>query len=155
MPTRKQRRREAKQKRHEYEYVYVDSEGNELEEPPEGLGPAEETSTARRNGKPAEAAKAKPKTQQKRAGRPLRTPQPPSWRRAARRSLILGAVVFALFYAGGKGANRFYSAAGLAVLYTILFIPFTYYVDRFAYNRFQRREQAGGAATKGSTAKKR
>ena len=34
MPTRKQRRRQAKVKRHEYEFVYVDSEGHELEEPP-------------------------------------------------------------------------------------------------------------------------
>ena len=31
MPTRKQRRRQAKNKRHEYEYVYVDEEGNEVE----------------------------------------------------------------------------------------------------------------------------
>ena len=37
MPTRKQKRREAKSKRHEYEFVYLDSEGNELEEPPEEL----------------------------------------------------------------------------------------------------------------------
>ncbi len=37
MPSRKQKRREAKSKRHEYEFVYVDSEGNELEEPPEEL----------------------------------------------------------------------------------------------------------------------
>ena len=30
MPTRKQRRREAKARRHDYEYVYVDDEGNEV-----------------------------------------------------------------------------------------------------------------------------
>jgi hypothetical protein len=33
----------------------------------------------------------------------------------------------------------------LAVIYTILFIPFTYMIDRFAYNRFQQRQQGGGS----------
>ena len=155
MPTRKQRRREAKQKRHEYEFVYVDSEGNELEEPPEGFEPEEERVAARRNGKPDDTAKSKPKAQQQRGRRPGRTPQPPSWQRAAKRALILGGVVFALFYLGGKGANRFYSAAGLAVLYTLLFIPFTYYVDRFTYNRVQRRQEAAGSGAKSTAPKKR
>jgi hypothetical protein len=32
-----------------------------------------------------------------------------------------------------------------AILYTALFIPFTYFIDRFAHNRWQRRaEQQGG-----------
>jgi hypothetical protein len=155
MPTRKQRRREAKQKRHEYEFVYVDSEGNELEEPPEGLEPEAERGAGRRNGKPAEASKPRSKAQQQRGGRSLRTPQPPSWRRAARRALILGAVVFALFYAGGKGTHRVYSAARLAALYTLLFVPFTYAVDRFTYNRFQRRHEAASSGDKGSATKKR
>ena len=35
MPTRKQRRRALKERRHEYETVWVDSEGNELAEPPD------------------------------------------------------------------------------------------------------------------------
>jgi hypothetical protein len=152
MPSRKQRRREAKQKRHEYEFVYVDEEGNELDEPPEGF---EETTrpAARRNGsEPKAAHKTAQKTPaQGRRGRAMRVPQPPSWQRAARRSLILGVVVFVLFYAGGKGGNRVASAAGLAALYTVLFIPFTYAIDRFAFNRFQRRQQGGDASAKKPT----
>ncbi|SRR5581483_11414793 len=144
MPTRKQRRREAKQKRHEYEFVYVDAEGNELDEPPEGL---EAKPAVRRNGKAAAATSDKRKTAQ-RGGRAGRVPQPPSWQRAARRALILGAVVFVLFYMGGKGGNRTVSALGLAALYTLLFVPFTYVIDRFAYNRWQRREQEGGGTRK-------
>jgi hypothetical protein len=58
MPSRKQRRREAKSKRHEYETVYLDGEGNELdpEEVPEELldRPRNDRAAESRNGgKPA------------------------------------------------------------------------------------------------------
>jgi hypothetical protein len=140
MPTRKQRRRAAKERRHEYETVWVDSEGNELEDPPEELvtaGPEK-----RANGS---TPKAKPQPQ--RGGRPIKVPPPPSWRRALRRSLILGGAIFALFYVlGAKKGGSLGSAAALAVLYTALFIPFTYFIDRFAHNRWLRRaeQQSGG-----------
>lgn len=144
MPTRKQRRRAAKEKRHEYETVWVDSEGNELEEPPEdAVREAEE----RRDGKTATKAEAKTKQPQQRGGRAARTPPPPSWQRAGRRSLILGVVVFALFYlTSRKSGSSIYSVALIAVLYTALFIPFTYAIDRFAYNRYLRRTQGGDAS---------
>ena len=137
MPSRKQRRRAQKERRHEYETVWVDAEGNELEEPPEGLRDAPET---RQNGKP------KAKAQPQRGGRAGRVPQPPSWERAARRSLIIGAVIFALFFVLGSknGGHNIPTALGLAGLYTLLFIPFTYFLDRFAYNRFQRRTDQPG-----------
>jgi hypothetical protein len=140
MPTRKQRRRAAKGKRHEYETVWVDAEGNELEEPPE------ETLAQERDGKgksrPDPVQKGKP---QGRGGRAARVPPPPSWQRAGKRALLLGAVVFALFYlSGGRSGNRIVSALGLAAIYTALFVPFTYAIDRFAYTRWQRREQAEG-----------
>lgn len=132
MPTRKQKRREAKSKRHDYEFVYVDDEGNEVEAPDE---PAEK----RRNGsKPAPAAKKTKASQPARAGR--RTPQPPSWRRAGRRAVVLGAVVFALFGVLAKGHN-YAGAAVAAVIYTILFVPFTFLLDRFTYRRWLAREQ--------------
>jgi hypothetical protein len=137
MPSRKQRRRAQKERRHEYETVWVDEEGNELEEPPEDAVAA---STAKRDG-------AKPKAQQRqRGGRGGRVPSPPSWERAARRSLILGAVIFALFFVLGSknGGHNVLSALGLAGLYTLLFIPFTYFLDRFAYTRFQRRAEQQG-----------
>lgn len=143
MPSRKQRRRAQKERRHEYETVWVDAEGNELEEPPEDLPAAPEK---RNNGKP--------KAQPQRGGRAGRVPPPPSWERAARRSLILGAVIFALFFVLGakNGGHNIASALGLAGLYTLLFIPFTYFLDRFAYNRFQRR--AGQQGQKGQARKR-
>lgn len=130
MPTRKQKRREAKAKRHDYEFVYLDDDGNEVEAPSET--PAE----TRRNGTKPAVKKAVPPARGRR-----RTPQPPSWGRAGRRALILGAVVFVLFGMLNKTHN-YKSAAVAAVLYTALFIPFTYTLDRFAYRRWQARDQA-------------
>jgi hypothetical protein len=149
MPSRKQRRRAQKERRHEYETVWVDAEGNELEEPPEEVAAGSST-----GGDGAKRNNGKPKSQPQRGGRAGRVPSPPSWERAARRSLILGAVIFALFFVLGakNGGHNIASALGLAGLYTLLFIPFTYFLDRFAYNRFQRR--AGQQGQKGQ-AKKR
>ena len=138
MPTRKQRRRTEKGRRHEYETVWVDAEGNELEEPPEGAVAA----PVARDG-----AKPKAKATEQRGGRQLRVPPPPSWQRSARRALILGVCIFALVYLLGarSGGNRFGSALGFAGLYTLLFVPLGYMLDRFTHNRFQRRvEQQGG-----------
>src|SRR5215469_82303 len=145
MPTRKQRRRAAKERRHEYEAVWVDSEGNELEDPTEELAAA--APEKRANG-----AKPKAKAQPQRGGRPVKVPPPPSWRRAARRSLILGGAIFALFYVLGSknGHHNIASALALAAVYSALFIPFTYFIDRFAHNRYQRRveQQPGKPARK-------
>lgn len=139
MPTRKQRRRDAKAKRHEYEFVYVDGEGNEVDEAPEEPAPK-----ARRNGAAPEAAR---KQQAARGGRSARTPQPPSWGRSAKRALILGAVVFVMFsLMGGKGNARYAVALQLTAMYTLLFVPFTYAIDRFAYRRWQARQATGGSA---------
>jgi hypothetical protein len=144
MPTRKQRRRELKAKRHEYETVWLDSDGNELEDPPpEAVELAE-----KKKEKPA--AKGAPAKQQ---GRGRREPQPPSWNRAMKRGLLLGGVVFAMFGLTSKG--KYVAVLPLAVLYTILFIPFTYYIDRFAYKRYQARTAAGTNGATPRPAKKR
>jgi hypothetical protein len=150
MPTRKQRRRALKERRHEYETVWVDSEGNELEDPPEDAAAAPEKSDrTRRDG-----AKPKAKTTQQRGGRQVRVPQPPSWRRAVKRGGLFGVVIFAVFaILGSKNGQHNYAAAILfGVIYTVIFIPFTFMLDRFAYNRWQRRAEQQGQ--KGS-AKKR
>lgn len=128
MPTRKQKRREAKSKRHDYEFVYVDGEGNEIDAPPEQK---QRSNGARPAAKKAAAAPA-------RGGR--RAPQPPSWQRAGRRALILGVVVFFLFTVLNK-SHGYAGPALAAVIYTVLFIPFTYMLDRFAYKRWQVRQQ--------------
>ena len=142
MPTRKQRRREAKSKRHDYEFVYVDDEGNEVEPAPEELESARPDRPERRNG-------AKPAAGKKPASRSGRTPPPPTWRRSFRRAALLGIVVFFLFAIGAKGKSGGYaSAAGLAVLYTALFVPFTYAIDRFAYRRWEARQNGAAPAKK-------
>ena len=143
MPTRKQRRREAKAKRHEYEFVYVDAEGNELDDVPEELEQAGKQRDERRNGsKPAGS-----KQQQSAQQRGRRVPPVPSWNRAFKRAGLLGVVVFVLF---SFTAKSYASALPLAALYTIMFIPFTYYIDRFAYRRWQARQgsQSGAPAKK-------
>jgi hypothetical protein len=140
MPTRKQRRREAKAKRHEYETVYVDAEGNVLDDVPEELErPKEERAGSRNGAKPA--AK---RTQAQQRGR--RVPPVPSWNRAFKRAGLLGIVVFVLFSFTSKG--NYLSVVPLALLYTALFIPFTYYIDRFAYRRYMAREEQGSGPAK-------
>jgi len=136
MPTRKQRKRLQKERRHEYETVWVDGEGKELEEPPDDVAtPARE----RRQ----DAKKPEQKRPQQRSTSATRPPAVPSWRRSVRRSLILGAVILAvsaILFKSKNGQHQYASALFLAVLYTALFIPFTYYFDRFIYRRWQRRE---------------
>src|SRR6266852_1734759 len=143
MATRKQRRREAKSKRHDYEFVYVDDDGNEVDPAPEELESAKLDRPERRNGTKPTAGK-KPSSQ--RGGR---TPQPPTWRRSFRRAALLGIIVFFLFALGAKNKSGGYaSAAALALLYTGLFVPFTYAIYRFAYRRLQARQDGGGSARK-------
>ena len=91
--------------------------------------------------------KQKAKTTQQRDGRTIRVPPPPSWQRAAKRAGILGAVIFVFIYIVGSrsGGNHFLSALSLALIYTALFIPFQFVLDRFTYNRWQRRADAQAA----------
>jgi len=138
MPSRKQRRRELKSKRHVYETVWLDAEGNELDEAPPELVEAQEKKKERAATKTAEAGQP-----QKRGGR--REPQAPSWNRAGKRGLLLGAVVFAMFGITSKG--QYVHVLPLAAIYTVLFIPFTYWIDRFAYRRYLARTANGAAAT--------
>jgi hypothetical protein len=155
MPTRKQRRRDQKSKRHEYEFVYVDSEGNELDEVPEEL--QEQSKPERANGaKPAAAAKGQKGSSagKRQQGRQLRKPPEPSWNRALKRGGLFAIVIFLFFGLTSKN----HVAAVIAIPYALFFIPFTYYIDRFAYRRWQARQADGGAAakaTKTQPAKKR
>ena len=139
MPTKKQRRRTQKERRHEYETVWVDGEGNELEEPPEEPAAKPE----RRDG-----AEPKAKPTQQRGGRPVRVPPPPSWQRAAKRALLIGAAIFVFIYIVGarNGSHSPASALLLAGIYTVLFIPFQFVLDRFAHKRWQRRADAQAAS---------
>jgi hypothetical protein len=143
MPTRKQRRRELKAKRHEYEFVYLDADGNELDEAPPELLEREQEKKSRSDT--AKASSSQQKKQPARGGR--REPQPPSWNRAVKRAALLGAVVFVLFSLSAKGSNRYLAALVPAVIYTALFIPFTFLLDRFAYRRYVAKTGEGGGST--------
>jgi len=140
MPTRKQRRRAQKERRHEYETVWVDEEGNELEEPPEDV-------PAKPDKREGDKPKPKAKATQQRGGRQVRVPPAPSWPRAAKRAGIIGVLIFVFIYIVGarNGGHSPASALLLAVIYTALFIPFQFTIDRFAYNRWQRRADAQAA----------
>jgi hypothetical protein len=142
MPTRKQKRREAKTKRHDYEFVYLDGEGNELDEVPEELVQPKKSRTESTNG----AAAGKKAAPQQRGSRAGRVPPVPSWNRAVKRGAMLGVVVFALFSLTAKG--NYASVLPLAFLYTLLFVPFTYFIDRFAYRRWQARQPGAPASKK-------
>ena len=125
-----------KAKRHDYEFVYVDGDGNELDEVPEEL---EQPKKERTNGsKPAAAAK---------KGQPRAARAPPAAaavvepraqaRRHARRRRPRPLLV------RREGAHRDASFRSRS-LYTALFVPFTFYIDRFAYRRWEARQQGGG-----------
>jgi hypothetical protein len=143
MPTRKQRRRRQKSFRHEYETVLIDEEGNELSLDPDEL-------RAEREAREQERVKAKPSAKQTpgRTGRLGREPQPPSWQRALRRGALFGSVMFVAFVfvlRGGSPTGR----AITGLLYGLAFIPLTYWMDRFAYRMYQRRQgNAGGQGSK-------
>lgn len=122
MSSRKQRRRREKLKRHEWELVQVDDEGNEVPVEP---APARK----------AEAHKADGKA---RSRRPLREVKPPSWSRAAKRSLLFVPVLF-IVLSIGKNAPAVVTRVGISVLYAVIFIPMFFFVDRFAYRAYKRR----------------
>jgi hypothetical protein len=137
MPTRKQRRRRDKTFRHEYETVYVDEEGNET--------PLAEL-RAQEPKKEKPAAKATPaKNGKGRSARPVREVPPPSWERALKRGGTWGAVmlVLAVFFLFRN--QPLAVRVGWGLVYAVMFVPLTYFVDRTAYRAYLRRT---GAAPK-------
>ena len=140
MPTRKQKRRELKSKRHDYEFVYLDGDGNELDEVPEEL---EQPKKERSNGsKPAAGKRARAQP----ARRSVRKPPKPSWSRAFKRGALLGAVVL-VFFSVTAAKGHIATAILFGIGYTVLFVPFTFYIDRFAYNRWLARQPGGGTTS--------
>lgn len=130
MPTKKQRRRRDKSFRHEYETVLVDEEGNET--------PLSELRT-REPKKEKAAAKATASKGGKGRARPVREVPPPSWEKAIKRGgtwglLMLVLAVFFLFRTQPIAVR-----IGWGVVYAVLFVPLTYFVDRTAYRAYLRR----------------
>jgi hypothetical protein len=149
MPSRKQRRRRAKERRHEYEIVYVDDEGHEV--PADVLEDVVDTKSE--PSQPRSRDGQGPKTRRADAGRQrssTRTIQPPSWRRVGKRALIFGPFMFitiALLNRGaGLGSQLFITGQMM-----LLFIPFSYLMDRMLYRRHLRSLEA----TPGQASRKR
>ena len=126
MATKKQRRRRAKDKRHEWETVYVDDQGNEVEVDE----PAPSRREARADRKPAA------KGSQRGGRRARRAPEPPSWRRSAKRTLIVAPIFFAFLLVVEKEVP---TAFVVAALYSTLFVPFSYGIDMLSYRMQMRR----------------
>jgi hypothetical protein len=136
MPSRKQRRRRAKDRRHEYEYVYVDEEGHEVdaedaedETPPPARSRAGSSVAKAANGRATRRAAGRATT--------TRKVDPPSWRRAVKRSAIFAPFMFLTLYL----LDRRLSVASRTLVTAemlVFFIPFTYLVDRTMYRRLNR-----------------
>jgi hypothetical protein len=114
MATKKQRRRRAKEHRHEY--VWVDDEGNEVDV----------------DGDPAEKAAAKS------TSRIQRDPQTPSWRRSLKRGLIFAPIMLGTVFLLSPDLPTSQKVTQ-TLLIVAIFIPFSYFIDRFFYRSFQRR----------------
>jgi hypothetical protein len=144
MPSRKQRRRRQKERRHDYEYVYVDDEGHELD-PAEVEVEEEEDKPAKRSPNGASPAKTKPKAspakkgsaKSKAAASNVRPVPPPSWRRVAKRGLIFAPFMLLAIALLGRGLS--WPARILETVWLlVLFVPFSYLIDRMMYRRYLR-----------------
>jgi hypothetical protein len=135
--TRKQRRRREKEKRHDYEIVYLDDEGNEVE--PEE---AEIRAPAKRSSTPAGKASKGYSS----SGRRGRAPQPPSWRRVAKRGALFAPIFIAtVLLLGGKHMNL---AAALfqTLVLLVFFVPFSYFLDSFMWRSYQKKLGRGATS---------
>jgi hypothetical protein len=134
MASKKQQRRAEKLRRHEYEWVLPTEEGEQVVKPRELRAEKEAAKP-----KPAAGGKGGSRSSS-RATRPVK---PPSWSRAAKRMGWIGPLFFVfLIVSGGKNKPPIAVALAYAVVLTGLFIPFTYWLDRFAYRAYLKRTGA-------------
>src|SRR5919204_2609284 len=143
MPSRKQRRRRQKELRHEYEYVLVDEEGHEVEVDPAELRQDKKERKPRSTG----ANGRKPREGGGLFGRSRRQVQPPSWNRVFKRGALFFPLFFLLFSLVGGANTSLLNKLALSLLYTLLFMPFMYLMDRTAYRAYVKRS-GGGAEPK-------
>jgi hypothetical protein len=127
VPSKKQRRRQAKERRHEYEYVYVDEEGREVEVEEAEPRPAKK-----------EGAEKAAKTSA-RGGRPARKIDPPSWRKAAKRGALFGAVFVAIFLVTKPKGTNSAAIAAQGIAFALFFVPLFYFTDSMVYRSYLKR----------------
>jgi hypothetical protein len=113
MATKKQRRRREKLQRHEYEYVVETEEGEEV------------VDTRRATQEPAQK---QPKLVDRR-GREIK---PPSWDRVLKRTAIFAPIMLVLLFLMGGSLTLGQKLVQLVFL-LVIFMPFSYFVDRLVY----------------------
>jgi hypothetical protein len=135
MPTRKQRARRAKSFRHEYGFVVDDEEGNQIEVAGSELraGKKDTSKSASKSGSKSRSGSA----------RSVREPSPPSWNRAVKRGGMWGAATVVLSVVLLRGISVPIRVA-IGLLYALMFIPMTYWIDGVVYRRFLKRKPGGG-----------
>jgi hypothetical protein len=144
VPTRKQRRRQAKERRHEYEIVYVDDQGNVVEgAPPDDEAPAKPKPQS--TGVRPTGAKATGKQATQRGGRQAqgaRAPRkvdPPSWRKVGRRAAIFAPVMALVVYLLRPSGASAAAVIVEVVVLILFFLPFSYFVDSMMYRQYRKR----------------
>lgn len=130
VPTRKQRRREAKLRRHEWEEVYVDADGRELD--------ADAVDVPTRDGR-RKASEGRPGVRPAARGRVV---QPPSWQRVLRRGAIFAPLMFLTVYFIAGAELTTAGKLMQTVFLLLVFMPFSFLMDTVTYRMWQRRQRA-------------
>jgi len=137
--SRKQRKRREKEKRHEYELVVIDETGEERPVEADELRRKREQKEAERGKSKNPGAKNQPARGGTRARGPVKEVKPPSLNRVWKRVAFFGAFMFlVLSFLGGKN-EAIGARIALTGIYTLLFVPFIYLMDRVQYRQYLRR----------------
>ncbi len=135
MATQKQRRRRAKEKRHEYDLVYIDEDGVE-QRVERDEGPRKPPGRFGKGSSAKPVPKAKAAGTRGRRGREI---QPPSWKKVLKRGAIFAPIFFATVMLLGGSKITVQGAIVQTALLIVVFIPFSYFMDRVVWRQQQKR----------------
>jgi hypothetical protein len=133
--TQKQRRKRAKEKRHDYDLVEIDSEGNEIVL----------TASDLKGESGSKSSSARPATKKRGTATPSNakrmrgTPQPPSWRRVAKRGALFAPIFLATVLLLSGDRLSFAGAVVQTLLLLAVFVPFSYFMDRLVWRSYEKR----------------
>lgn len=94
-----------------------------------------------RTGRPPTADEKK--KAQREAAREIRLNKPPTWDGAVKRAGLAAILIFAFLIITNRGKNAVVSAVVFTVIAFVLYVPSGYYLERFLWQRRQRRKAAG------------
>jgi hypothetical protein len=128
--SQKQRRRRAKEKRHQYDLVEIDSEGNETVL----------SATEVRTEAPQKSSGKQTGSGRGSFGRGGRSgPQPPTWPRVLKRGALFAPIFLVTVMLLGGGRLSFVGALIQTLFLLAVFVPFSYFMDRFMWRSHQKR----------------